>query len=72
MGAGTGADIVSAPPDGEVVAALLAGFGVVGDLIGQQTGGRQGFLGDFVKFEGDLIVRDRDPFIENPGSRLDG
>ena len=56
MGAGTDADIVAIAPIDEVVPALGARPGVVGDLVGRQAGGREPLLRQLEQRGGGVLV----------------
>ena len=56
MCTGPDADVIAAPPTGQVVAALVTGAGVVGDLIRLQTFCRHLRLCDFEHVGGDVFV----------------
>ena len=56
MGAGADAGIFAIAPVDEVVPALGAGHGVVGNLVGRQAGRVADFLGDGIEIGGGVVV----------------
>ena len=56
MGAGADAGVVAVAPIGQVVAALGAGSGVVGDLVGQQAEAGGGLPGGVVEGGSGVVV----------------
>ena len=60
MRPGADAEIVSRPPIGEVVPALSARTGVIGDFIGREAGGVQPILGRGEQIGGRVVVHRRE------------
>src|SRR5580765_7480090 len=76
MGAGTNPCVIAISPIKEVVPALGAGFGMIGDLIGTQACRLSNLLRDFVQRGGGVIVgNDKHDSARKHGKgrrRLDG
>ena len=70
MRAGADAEIILVAPIGEVVPALGAGAGVVGDFVGREAGPSEAVLRRLEKLGGEVVVGHGDVAVRRPRREL--